>query len=291
MRVRVIANPVAGGGRGKAVAESLASALDRRGETVDLFLTSKAGDAKQSASEGGFDCVVAVGGDGSVNEIVNGLTDLDVQLAILPMGTANVVARQLHIPREPEAVADLVAAGHTRRMDVGLIGEERFLLGVGAGLDAAIAEEVSRHRGTRSGLSKWVMPSVKTCLSYRFPKIRAVVDGSDLGADTQYAIVGNCRNSAGVFPATPKAKIDDGLLDVCLFRRLNAVRLMVLAATIWRGRFIEHKDVTYVQAKQVELYPASEETVPLQVDGDPAGSLPAAIRVNDAPINVVCPNS
>lgn len=271
------------------MAQALASALETRGESVDLFFTGKAGDAKQSAGVGGVDCVVAVGGDGSVNEIVNGLTNLDVPLAILPMGTANVVAREMNIPKEPEAVADLIVAGHTRRMDVGLYGDQRFLLGAGAGLDAAIAEEVSQNRGARSGLSKWVWPSVKTCLAYRFPKIRAVVDGTELSADTQYAIVGNCRFSAGVFPATPKAKIDDGLLDVCLFHRLSALRLMVLAATVWRGRFIEHKDVTYVQAKQVELYPASEDTVPLQVDGDPAGSLPAAFRVNDTPINVVCP--
>jgi len=289
MQLRIIANPVAGGGRGRAMAEALASALETRGESVDLFFTGKAGDAKQSAGVGGVDCVVAVGGDGSVNEIVNGLTNLDVPLAILPMGTANVVAREMNIPKEPEAVADLIVAGHTRRMDVGLYGDQRFLLGAGAGLDAAIAEEVSQNRGARSGLSKWVWPSVKTCLAYRFPKIRAVVDGTELSADTQYAIVGNCRFSAGVFPATPKAKIDDGLLDVCLFHRLSALRLMVLAATVWRGRFIEHKDVTYVQAKQVELYPASEDTVPLQVDGDPAGSLPAAFRVNDTPINVVCP--
>lgn len=289
MQVRIVANPVAGGGRGRAMAEALAFALEARGESVDLSFTSKAGDARQSAERGGVDCMVAVGGDGSVNEIVNGLTDLGVPLAILPMGTANVVARELNIPNNPETVAELIVKGHMRQMDVGLYGHQRFLLGAGAGLDAAIAKEVSQQRGARSGLSKWVWPSIKTSIAYQFPKIRVIVDGEEVSDDTQYAIVGNCRFSAGIFPATPKAKIDDGLLDICLFRRLGAIRLLVLTATIWRARFIEHEDVTYLQARHVELQEASKETVPLQVDGDPAGALPGTFQLNEIPISVVCP--
>ena len=291
MNIRVIANPVAGGGRGRVQAEALASELDSGGAVVELILTQKAGAAEPAAAKPGADVVVAVGGDGSVNEVVNGLAKNDSALAILPTGTANVVARELRLPTDPTEAAALILRGKTMPMDAGRRDGRRFMLGAGAGLDGAIAEAVSRKRGQKSSLWKWVGPSIRTCLSYSFPAIRVTVDGAVASETAQYAIVGNCRYSAGVFPATPRARIDDGLLDVCLFHDLNIAKLAWIAAFVWRPSFIERKDVIYRQGKHIEFAVAAEAAAPLQVDGDPAGRIPAVFQVEEKAVRVVTPRA
>ena len=227
--------------------------------------------------------------DGTLNEIANGMRDSAAILAILPMGTANVVARELGIPRDPRAVAEMIVEHHVREMDVGITKGRRFLLGAGAGIDAAVAQVVSERRGRSSSYLKWVGPILSTAFTYSYPEIRVVVDGKEVSGTAQYAIVGNCRYSAGVFVATPKAKIDDGLLDVCLMHNLNPLRLARLALQLRHARFLERDDVVYVQGKHVELRPASHEPVPLQIDGDPAGRLPAEFTVDPAALKVVVP--
>jgi len=271
------------------MAEALERHLQGSVDAVELSLTKKAGDASALAGKAGADCVVAVGGDGTINEIANGMRDTDATLAILPMGTANVVARELGIPRDTEAVAKIIVRHHVRSMDVGIAGGRRFLLGAGAGFDAAVAHAVSERRGRSSNYLKWIGPVVSKTLSYSYPEIKVVVDGSEVSGTAQYAIVGNCRYSAGVFQATPRAKIDDGLLDICLMHDLNLMRLMALALQLRDGRFLERDDVTYLQGKLVELSPASDEPVPLQIDGDPAGYLPGEFGIAEKALRVVVP--
>ncbi len=289
MKVRIIANPVSGGGRGKTMAQTLLDLLTDALGGAELVFTQKPGDAGEEAGRPGADCIVAVGGDGTVNEIANGMREPGPTLAILPTGTANVVARELGIPRDPRTVAEMIVEHHVREMDVGITDGRRFLLGAGAGIDAAVAQVVSERRGRSSSYLKWVGPIVSTAFTYSFPEIRAVVDGKEVSGTAQYAIVGNCRYSAGVFVATPKARIDDGLLDVCLMHNLNPFRLAGLALQLRHARFLERDDVVYVQGKHVELTPASDEPVPLQIDGDPAGCLPAEFTVAPAALRVVVP--
>lgn len=289
MKVRIVANPVSGGGRGKSMAEALQRHLEGSIGEVELALTQKAGDASIMAGRPGADCIVAAGGDGTINEIVNGMRDTDATLAILPLGTANVVARELGIPRDTKAVAKIIVQHRVRSMDLGIAGGRPFLLGAGAGFDAAVAHAVSERRGRSSSYLKWVGPIVSTALRYSYPKIRAVVDGREVSGSAQYAIVGNCRYSAGIFVATPRAKIDDGLLDVCLMHDLNPLRLAAIALQLHHGRFLERDDVTYIQGKRVELSPASDEPVPLQIDGDPAGHLPGEFGIAEKALRVVVP--
>ena len=289
MKVRIVANPISGGGRGRTQAEALHRALQSKVEDPELVLTQRAGDATSAAGRPGADCIVAVGGDGTVNEIANGMRETDALLAILPMGTANVVARELGIPNDPEAVAQLIAAESVRVMDAGVADEKLFLLGAGAGLDAAIAKAVSEHRGKSSSYIRWVMPTIRTSFSYTYPEIRVVVDGETVSETAQYTIVGNCRYSAGAFEATPKARIDDGLLDVCMFHRLSIPKLVLILSQVRSGRFLEWDDVTYVQGREIQLEAAGNEAVPLQIDGDPAGEIPRAFSVVPGAIRVVAP--
>ena len=288
MNVRIIANPISGGGRGRHLGETMCGALRSRGVESDLLITSRAGEAREEAAKPGYDCVVSVGGDGTTNEVANGIAGTGAMLAILPLGTANVVARQLGIPQSAEAVAELIVRNQSKTMDVGLYQGRRFLLGAGAGPDAAIVAEIHASRGKRLGISGYYLPTLRVLSRYVWPAIRVVVDGEALCEDGHYAIVANCRFSAGVFRFTPKASVEDGLLDVCVMRGLSMPRLAVHAVASWLPGFTERAGVLYRQGRDVSLE-AAEGEVLLQVDGDPAGRIPATFSVEPRALRVIAP--
>jgi len=289
--VHIVANPVAGGGRGRAQAGALLEALTRRGIDATLYCTEKAGDGRAEAGRCAAPVLAVVGGDGTLNEVINGLPEEPpCALAILPVGTANVVARELGMRPDPEFTAEAIAAGRTVAMDVGLHRGQRFLLGAGAGLDAAVAAAVHAGRGSKSSLLKWVGPAIGTALRYRYPQIRVTVDGDLVAEDGGYVIVGNCRYSAGIFPATPHARIDDGELDVCVMRGLHWGRLLWLVARVWNPSFTDASWITYVQGTHITLEAADPAfPVPMQIDGDPAGILPGEFTLTGWPVRMVCP--
>lgn len=292
-QVHIIANPVAGGGRGHRTALALQEALITRGITATLFETSRAGDGWADAARAHAPIVAVVGGDGTLNEVLNGLPEgSPTALAICPVGTANVVARALGMKSDPHFVAGAIAAGKTLPMDIGLHDARRFLLGAGAGLDAAVTHAVQAQRGRRSSLLKWVLPALKVVAQYPYPAIRVTVDGDVIAERAGYVIVGNCRNSAGIFPATPQAVFSDGLLDVCAFTDLSLARLAWLVVNVWRPRYIEQPWIAYRQGRRILLEPAaSEEAAPLQVDGDSAGEIPAEFAVAPWQVNMVVPGA
>jgi YegS/Rv2252/BmrU family lipid kinase len=289
MKVRVIVNPISGGGNGRRLGEAMLGALHARGLDADFHITSRAGEAGEVAAIPGYDCVVSVGGDGTTNEVANGLAGTDTSLAILPLGTANVVPRQLGIPLNADAVADLIACGSIRTIDAGRFGDRLFLLGAGAGPDAAIVAAIHARRGNRLGIPGYFVPTLRTLWTYSWPRIGVTVDGEEVCDDGHYAIVGNCRFSAGVFSFTPEALIDDGLLDVCVMRNLSMPRLAGHAVASWRRGFAKRPDVLYRKGKHIEFEAADGQAIALQVDGDPAGSLPAEFAVVPGALRVVAP--
>jgi YegS/Rv2252/BmrU family lipid kinase len=290
MNIRIVANPISGGGQGRTQALALQKELEALHFSAEVAFTEKAGDGGNLAADPGLDCVVAVGGDGTINEIINGL-EPNTALSILPMGTANVVARELGYTRDPAHTAKAIADGNVLELDLIQMGERKIILGAGAGLDAAITETVSGSRGKKSSYLKWIMPTIKTAFAYSFPPIRVVVDGQEVSDSGQYVVVGNCRSSAGLFPATPQARMDDGFMDVCVFHRLSVLKMMTLAATVWNPNFVNRKDVIYLKGKAVRLESRDGESVPFQIDGDPGGQLPVTFEIAPQSIQVFIPSS
>lgn len=289
MDVRIIANPISGGGRGQDVARALYTALEAHGLTPELIVTRQAGDAEREAARPGADCVVAVGGDGTVNEVANGLRGSSAALALVPLGTANAVAKELRIPRDPGQVARLIVTGSTRCVDVGLHNGRRFLQSAGAGFDAAVVQSVHARRGARLGIARYVPHVLETLRTYAYPPICVTVDGTILCEDAHYVVLGNCRRSAGLFSVTPDARIDDGVFDVCAARDLRVLRLAVLAAATFRAGFAQRNDIYYTKGREVTYESLAADPVPLQIDGDPAGYLPATFTLDPAALNVIAP--
>jgi diacylglycerol kinase (ATP) len=297
LKAVVIANPISGGRQGARRVQRLVDALAERRVGVDLHWTTGPGDAAARAREieAGVDRLVVAGGDGTLNEVLNGLRDpTRLPVALLPTGTANLIARDLKLPRRPDRVAEIVVGGRVRPLDMGLMGKHRFLAIVSCGFDAMVVQAIQRTRSGSLGYRGYLAPILRTVLDYEPPVLRVSIDGKR-PRQVALALVSNVRNYAGLFSAADRARPDSGVLDVCLFPQASVPRLVRYLAAGFVGRLSTLPDVIYRTARRVEIEAgdgngASAE-VPIQVDGDARGTTPTTIDLAPFRIPLLVPAS
>lgn len=284
MLVLIIFNPTAGAGRRRRLCRAL-SALIARGLRPELAETRGRGDAEALAGDAaarGEQVVVAAGGDGTIAEVATGLAGSTVTLGVLPLGTANVLAWELGIPTAPERAAAVIADGRTAHLSPGLArfagGSERlFVQMLGAGFDASVVQRLDLALKRRIGRAAYVVQSLRELPRHGFPPIAAEVDGMPTTATS--VIVTKGRLYAGRYPVAPKARPLEPGFQVLLFRQGCALHAARAALALPLGLIPHLPDVEIVPARRIVL--TATQSVPVQADGDPAGSLPAAIA--DAP--------
>jgi len=290
MRVAVIANPVSGRGRGRQAAELLATALLGRGHKVELRITRAPGEAAALAAELDPDTerIVVAGGDGTLNEVVNGLPDpARIPLAPLAVGTANMLARELRLPKQPEALVRVLERGSVERMDLAVANGQRFVGVAGVGFDAWLTQAVQQHRGRRLGFSGWVLPILRTLWHYQQPQLRVCVDDGPCLA-SGFVVVANLANYGGLFRVAPAAGPTSGDLQLCV---LGRARVREIARLVWpamRGRIATCRGVQMLSAQRVRIV-AEGVPVPVQLDGDPAGTTPLEVQLLPRALRVVIP--
>lgn len=291
MHVLVIGNPISGGGRARGACAALARALEGRGHEVEVFLTGAAGDGGRRAEDlGGVEALVVVGGDGTLNEVVNGLEDpAQVPFTQLPMGTANIFARELGLPFDPEGLAEVVHRGEVKRIDLGQIGDKRFLLVVSAGFDAEVTAELKRSRKGSLGFLGYARPLFEVVRGYRPPKLRVAVDGKG-GYRGAWVVVTNTKNYGGLFTLAESASMDSGVLDVLVFENAGPLDFLRYAATgALGGGMSRRSGVTLVQGRQVRI--EAEEPTDVEVDGDHYGLTPVEMAVVPQAARVFVPSA
>ena len=288
-KILLIGNPVAGGGKANRLIADLLQGLRQRGYLVEAFLTNSAKDASRRARdiEADVDVLVVVGGDGTLNEVLNGLPDPSrTPIAHLPTGTANILGRELGLPKTAEDLIQTLESGHPRWLDLGLLGGSRFLMVASVGLDAMVTEEVQRRRGGTLGYLGYLTPILRVFKRYHPPELTVTVDEGEQipGA---FVVVSNTRNYGGIFSFAERARCDSGHLDVCVFPRgtLSALLWYYLAA--FCGWVSKRTDVRYLTGTRIRI--ESREPVAVQMDGDPAGVTPADIGLLPAAVPVLVP--
>lgn len=278
----MIANPIAGRGRGEATARDLARLLEEEGLATELFLTSGRGSATKRITEVFADTkasppslVAVVGGDGTVREIVGGLPH-DVPLAALPMGTANVLAIDLKLPREPRALVEIIRAGRTCRIDMALVNDQPSFLCTGVGMDGHIVQEVEERR--RGPITKWtyVMAAMRSLKTYNVPALTVELDGELLPGEYGFVLATNVVHYGGVMKLARKNVKDDGLFEVFLFPKGSRRYLLGQTVRAFVGG-LERGSAELRLAKRIRV--TSEKPVPYQLDGDFGGETPVAIDV------------
>lgn len=290
-RLAAIVNPHSAGGGYRRDMPLIFEALRGLGYTVEELETAGPGDATRLAREAvaaGFDRVCAIGGDGTVNETINGLAGSETPLAIIPTGTVNILAMELGIPLEPPDAVRLLATGTVSWIDLGLAGDRYFALMAGVGMDAAVVAALNPMMKKALKEAAFAVQGVATYLTHEDPLIR--VSSDERSVDGYFAVFGNSSNYGGAFGITPLADMRDGLLDVCVLKDKSFVSTVWYWTAALINAHIKHPKVEYFHTERASIAAVEQgKEVLVQTDGEVAGKLPMECRVVPRALRVVVP--
>jgi len=290
-RVAAIFNPHSGGGGYRRDVPLIFEALRGLGYVVEERVTEEPGDATRLASSAvaeGFDLVCAIGGDGTVNETINGLAGSDVPLAIVPTGTVNVLAMELGIPLEPPDAVRLLEAGTVSWIDLGCAGDRYFGLMAGVGMDAAVVASLNPTMKKALKEAAFAVQGLATYLTHEEPLIR--VASEERTVEGYFAVFGNSSNYGGAFGITPLADMRDGLLDVCVLKDKSFLSTVWYWTAALLNAHIMHPKVEYFRTERALVTTVDEgKEVLVQTDGEVSGKLPLECRIVPRALRVVVP--
>jgi YegS/Rv2252/BmrU family lipid kinase len=281
----VILNPAARSDKALRFAER----IRRLAPKAVLRLTSEPGDACRLAREAvaeGYETIVAAGGDGTINGVVNGVAGSTARMGILPLGTVNVLAKEVGIPEGNLAAAwEIIVKGETLALDLPLANDQYFIQLAGVGLDAEVVRRTSHESKKNFGPLSYILTLVQLAAA-RPPKVVLESEGWP-PREGCFALIGNGRLYGGPFPIFKRASLYDGLLDVVLFKNQSHWDVIRYFQAIAFGTHSELPDVEYFQTSTLRVSGNGE--VPVELDGELAGSLPCEFRISPSKLNVLAP--
>ena len=286
-RVQVIVNPTA------RQDQPTLQVLDRafRPAEIDweVAITRGAGDARRLAEQavvGGVDAIAVYGGDGTVGEAISGMIGSEIPLAILPGGTANVLAAELGVPAELAAAAALLAPGRgtPRAIDVGWVGERHFLTRIGIGFEAEMVEGADRETKDRVGTLAYALSALGALSDPKLSRYRLTVDGEELESEGMACTIANIGSfGRSGLSLAPTIDPSDGLLDVIVVRKTDLPSLLTVAAIIVTGSEAA-EPLQHWQGREIRV--VADPTRAVSIDGEAADRatvtatvLPGAVRV------------
>lgn len=279
----IILNPAAKGDQARKTIDRVA----KLAPDAKLLLTENAGDGERRAREAvamGFQTIVAAGGDGTVNEVLNGIDPAKCALGILPVGTMNVLALELGISPDLERALAVIRKNHRRRVDLGYANQRRFIQLAGVGLDAEVVRKT--HPEAKRAWGPWsYLLTVAQVTVAPAPRLRVKAEGKEFpGA---MVLIGNGRHYGGPFRFFPKADMTDGKLDVCIFPKSGPLDLLWYLQGVLIGGPESLPEVTYLQVPALTV--EADEKVALEVDGEYGGETPVTFRLENKGVEVVVP--
>mgnify|MGYP000168033571 CR=1 FL=1 len=248
------------------------------------------GRAARQAAGAGFDIVIAAGGDGTINEVVNSTACSSVTVGIIPLGTANVIARELDIPiGDIPAACSIVVSGGSRRIDLGRASGRWFAAMAGFGFDAAVVHSVDRRTKRAIGVGAYAAAVAKELAKLKPACYSLDLDGSLIETEASVVLAANSACYAYGVKVAADAEIDDGLLDIVVFEKskLNRVGFLCQSALVLMGVRAADFGVKTFRVKELEV--RSSPNVLMQLDGDEWGSTPAKVEVVPRALTVKVP--
>lgn len=272
-KVKIILNTRGNRSYGQRQAALIERAIQAAGLKGDLVLTDRPGHglelARQAANEG-WSTIVAAGGDGTVNEVINGFLKAptarpEITLGIIPIGTANDLATMLGLPRQLEAACRRLTAGQTRRIDLGLVNGRYFANNSAVGLEPIVTLAHEQLRQIKGSI-RYVLAALKGIASAHPWQMRIAWDKGAFEGPTTLVSVGNSPRTGGAFYMTPKAKLDDGYLDFVYAFGMSRPQLLALLPRTFSGTHVHHPLVVHQRTRQLSI--TVEPASPIQADGE-----------------------
>jgi diacylglycerol kinase (ATP) len=322
MQAELIYNPSGGQVAIRHELENVVAFLNRYGWSVTLRETSKPLEATELARHAvnrGARVVIAAGGDGTINEVTNGLVHTDAALGVLPVGTTNSWALQMGIPAlnpmlpGTQAVkliaaleeriarplpanyyrkvlldaARVLVEGHTVAVDTGELSGRHFLMWAGMGFDAAIAQSIPLKEKRALGSWAYVLPTIESAYRYSGTDVCLNLDGKVVNVSTPLIVVSNIQLYGGVMAIGAKACVNDARLDVCIFKGGGFLTFVQHAMKVLSHRHLQDPKVEYYQCREIVV--ESAHPLPVHVDGEPFTMTPVAIHTVPSSLKVIVP--
>jgi YegS/Rv2252/BmrU family lipid kinase len=279
----IILNPAAKGDQARKTVDRMA----KLAPDAKLLLTENAGDGERQAKEAmamGCKTIVAAGGDGTVNEVLNGIDPAQCTLGIIPVGTMNVLALELGISPDLERALAVIRKNRRRRVDLGYANQRRFIQLAGVGLDAEVVKKT--HPEAKRAWGPWsYLLTVAQVTVAPAPLLRVRTEGRECIGPM--VLIGNGRHYGGPFRFFPKADMADGKLDVCIFPKSGPLDLLWYLQGVLIGGPESLPEVNYLQVPALTV--EAEGKVALEVDGEYGGETPVAFRLEKKGVELIVP--
>ena len=289
MNVSLVVNPAAGSSSFRSL-DRIKSLLQKK-SSLSTFITKKQGDAFEFAK--GLkktDRIVVAGGDGTINEVINGLLSSEdpktreIPISIIPTGTANVLAKELGIPEDIDGAVHRLISGSARKISLGRINGRYFSLMTGIGFDGETVLGVKNDFIKKiSGKLAHVVSGLKVLINYSPASIKIITPEKEIHG--YFAVIGNAKCYGGFYYVTPDASVTENILDLCVVKGRTRLDLLRFIIGVLRQKHIGTRDVEYVKASELEV--TSDSRVHLQIDGEYFGTLPVKIGVVRDAISIV----
>jgi len=264
----LIVNPAGGSGRTMTALPEIEKLMNDRNVDFEFHFTKEPYHATDIVSRKGkdFDVIVSVGGDGTINEIINGLPDINKPLGIIPIGTGNDFARSCCIPYDNiEEAINILLNNDVKKVDVGEVNGYRFINVMGMGFEGR-SSEVGRALTFLKGPLKYLIAIGYTLFSYKRIPMKVQIDDILLEGDTFLVSVGNGWNVGGGLQLTPKAILDDGLFNICYVENISKIRIVSNFTRLYDGTISEIEEMNVYQGKKISI--ESTKQIPLHLDGE-----------------------
>jgi len=288
----LIGNPAARGASLKKF-ESATVFLQEKGFGTKILLTEKSGDATRLAEEAVREkpyAIIAAGGDGTINEVINGMVKAGIPLAILPLGTTNVLAKELGIPEYINGAMETAVSRKPRTVSLGRIElnpgtdsaySRYFCLMAGIGFDGKAVHDVNNIVKRKSGKTAYIFSGIKNLLHYSPNQLYYNIDGKEYAGFS--SITGKAGKYGGNFKITPDANLSNPTLYTCIFQGNKRSDLLRYVFRIMTGRLFDERDIVYLKSTSVEVL----GTAHIQIDGDYLGITPAKITVEKDALQII----
>ncbi|WP_181347898.1 diacylglycerol kinase [Thalassobacillus sp. CUG 92003] len=276
-RARIIYNPTSGREVFKKLLPDVLQRFEQAGYEASTHATTSAGDATKAATiavQRNFDVIVAAGGDGTINEVINGIAEQDgrPKLGIIPMGTTNDFARALSVPRNIHKAVDIILDDYTMALDIGRVNDQYFMNIAGGGKLTELSYEVPSKLKTMLGQLAYYLKGIEMIPSLRPTYVELEYDGKEFKGEIMLFLVSNTNSVGGFEKLAPKAQMDDGLFDLMIIEKMNIAEFIRLATLALTGNHLSHPNFIHTTASRVKVQ--NEEKMQLNIDGEFGGLLP-----------------
>ena len=265
---------------------------------IDVCYTKKQYDARNAVlnlHDGDYDFVTAIGGDGTINEVISGLADghSNIPIAIISAGTVNDFANYLNLPTDVEAFVSMIKNFRVKKIDVGSINGKIFMNVVAGGIATDVGYNVSKEMKAMFGKAAYYVEGMKEIPKQFFSPFKLKIESEEFNDEDEYLLVmvTNSQSVGGYKIAAPLASVSDGMLDVLLLRKMDVLQVTDLLLRFLSGDHINHPAIEYFQTKAIKITPLDDQEMSIDYDGEYYGTLPADIHILEGRIGVIIPAS